>query len=187
MTFQSLYLRKRINFTPEFYEITNRYNTLKSRKKEAHTGLIVLGCHADLFISRLTYNIFLFSYEIFRFFPVFFTLFFVPRVLFHIFHLGKLLLALDTLAVIPVNLNFFLISVRAIVLRFFGSYQLISLLNLTNPATTVLYLSSLAIRFSCDNTMAFLSFRLIASYVHFLILFDHGTMFVEDWQHLTRI
>ena len=82
------------------------------------------------------------------FFPVFFTLFFVPRVLFHIFHLGKLLLALDALAVIPVNLNFFLISVRTIVLRFFGSYQLISLLNLTNPATTVLYHSSLAIRFS---------------------------------------
>ena len=43
--------------------ITNRYNTLKSHKKDAHTGLIILilkrqenspGCHANLFIFRLT-------------------------------------------------------------------------------------------------------------------------------------
>ena len=43
--------------------ITNRYKTLKSHKKDAHTGLIILilklqesspGCHTDLFISRLT-------------------------------------------------------------------------------------------------------------------------------------
>ena len=42
--------------------ITNRYNTLKSHKKDAHTGLIILilkrqenslGCH-DLFIFRVT-------------------------------------------------------------------------------------------------------------------------------------
>ena len=51
--------------------ITNRYNTIKSHKKGAHTRLIILilklqenspGCHEDLFISRLTYNIFLFNY-----------------------------------------------------------------------------------------------------------------------------
>ena len=56
-------------------------------------GLIVLilklqenspGCQADLFISRLTYNIFLLNYQ---FFLMFFTLLFVPHVLFYIFHL----------------------------------------------------------------------------------------------------
>ena len=51
--------------------ITNRYNIIKSHKKDAHTRLIILtlkiqenspGCHEDLLISRLTWNIFLFSY-----------------------------------------------------------------------------------------------------------------------------
>ena len=66
--FQSLCLRKRINFTSAFYESPT---DIKSHKKDAHTGLIILilkpqenspGCHVDLFISRLTYNIFLFNY-----------------------------------------------------------------------------------------------------------------------------
>ena len=57
--------------------ITNSYNTLKSHKKHARTGLIILilkfqetspGCLADLFISRLIYNIFLFNYCVFSFF-----------------------------------------------------------------------------------------------------------------------
>ena len=123
-------------------QIANKYNTLKSHKKGAHTRLIILilklqknslGCHADLFISRLTYNIFLFNYQICRFFPVFFTLFFVSHVLFYNFHLGKLLtsnLGLDNSPLL------------------FWAYRLISLLNLTNPAITILYHSSLAISFS---------------------------------------
>ena len=50
---------------------TNIYNTLKSYKEDAHTRFIILTlklqgnspiCHADLFISRLTYNMFLFDY-----------------------------------------------------------------------------------------------------------------------------
>ena len=66
--FQSLCLRKRINFTSAFHESPT---DIKSHKKDAHTGFIILilklqenspGCHVDLFISRLTYNIFLFSY-----------------------------------------------------------------------------------------------------------------------------
>ena len=122
--------------------ITNRYNTIKSHKKDAHTRLIILilklqenfpGCHADLFISRLTYNIFPFNYQICRFFPVFFTLFFAPHVLFYIFHLGKLLIS---------NLG----SDNSPLI--FWAYQFISLLNLTNPETTVLYRLSLAISFS---------------------------------------
>ena len=107
--------------------ITNRYNTIKSHKKNAHSELIILilklqeispGCHADLFISR----------QICRFFPMFFTLFFVSHVLFYIFHLGKLLLALNTLIVIPINLNFFLIWVRTTVLRFFEPMNLLACL-----------------------------------------------------------
>ena len=97
---------------------------------------------------------------------MFFTLFFVSRAFFFcIFYLAKLLLALDTHIVIPVNLSFFLINVRTIVLYYFGAYQLISLLNVPNSATTILYHSSLALGFSsaqswstcCDNTTAFLS------------------------------
>ena len=71
---------------------------------------------------------------------------FVNHVLFYIFHLGKLLLTPNTLIVIPVNLNFFLISDNSPLL--FWANQIISLINLTNPATTILYHSSLAISFS---------------------------------------
>ena len=118
-TFQSLCLRKRINFTSAFYESPTDiipYN--HTRRTRTRAGLIILilklqenspGCHGDLFISRLVYNIFLFNYDIFRFFQMCFTLLFVLHVLFYIFHLGKLLLALNTLIAIPVNLNFFLI------------------------------------------------------------------------------
>ena len=60
----------------------------------------------------------------------------------------------------------------------FWAYQLISLLNLTNPATTVLYHSSLF--HQCDNTMVFLSFRLIGPNVHFLI-------FVWSWQNICGV
>ena len=51
--------------------ITNRYNAIKSHKKDPQTGLMILilklqkdspGCHAHLFISRLTCKIFLFNY-----------------------------------------------------------------------------------------------------------------------------
>ena len=66
-------------------------------------------CFVDLFICRLIYNMLPFNYKIFRFFPVFFTLFFYFPCVFYIFHLAKLLLALDAPIVIPVNLNFFLI------------------------------------------------------------------------------
>ena len=63
--FQSLCLKK-----DKFYIcilwITNKYNTLKSHKKDAHTGHIILtlklqenssGYHSDLVISKLNYNI----------------------------------------------------------------------------------------------------------------------------------
>ena len=95
---------------------------------------------------------------------------------FYIFHLAKLLLALDTLIVIPVNLNVYLIKVRTIALHYYGTYRLISLLNLPNSATTILYHSSLPLSFSpvkwwstwCHNTMAFLSLQ--AWLLHTLIL-----------------
>ena len=62
--FQSLWLRKNVNFT-------NTYNTLKSHKKDARVRLLILilkltenspGCLANLFVSRLTYDLFLFNY-----------------------------------------------------------------------------------------------------------------------------
>ena len=56
------------------------------------------------------------------------TLFFVPHVLFYIFHLGKRLLALNTLIVIPVNLNLFLIEVRTLVLRFLEPINILACL-----------------------------------------------------------
>ena len=69
--------------------ITNRYNTIKSHKKDAHTRLIILilklqenspRYHADLFISRPTYNIFLFNYQICGFFSsVFYFVICSPR------------------------------------------------------------------------------------------------------------
>ena len=79
----------------------------------------------------------------------------------------KLLLALDRFIAIPVNLNFFLICVRTIVLRFFGAFQVVMLLNLPNSAITILYHSSIAVSFhSCDDTMAILSLSSIAPYAH---------------------
>ena len=60
------------------------------------------------------------------FFQCFFTLFFASRVLFYFSHLGKLLLVLDTLIVISLNLNFFLIYARKMIFHFLGAYQLIS-------------------------------------------------------------
>ena len=97
-------------------------------------------------------------------------------VCFYIFHLAKLLLALDTLIVIPVNLNFFLIYVRIIVLHYYGAYQIISLLNLSNPTISTFFHSSFALSFSSvqpwstwyDNTMAFLSLQ--ASFLRELIV-----------------
>ena len=63
----------------------------------------------------------------------------------------------------------------------FWAYQLISLLNLTNPASTIFYHSFLAISFHlCDNNMAFLSLRLTAPYVYLLI-------FVLLWQNFCGV
>ena len=94
---------------------------------------------------------------------------------FYIFHLGKLLLAhchsciLDFLS----NLGFYkinLVNLEKIVFRLFGAYQLISLLNLPNSATTILYHSSRRYVFRlCDNIMACFSLSLIAACVHCLI------------------
>ena len=118
---------------------TNRYNTLKSHKKDAHTRLIILisklqenslGYHADLFISRLIIIYFCLIIRAADFFQRFLLCFLFPRCFF-IFSIQESCS--------------FLIQVRAIVLCFFGS---ISLLNLINPATTILYHSSLAISFS---------------------------------------
>ena len=90
-TFQSLCLRKRINYICILW-ITNRYNAIKSHTKDLQTGLIILilrlqkispGCHARLFISRLTCNIFLFSYYICRLFPMFLPCFCSPRAFFY--------------------------------------------------------------------------------------------------------
>ena len=55
--------------------------------------------------------------------------------------------------------------------HYYGAYQLISLLNLPNSSTTILYDSSLALRFPsvqswrtwCNKTMAFLSLKLHSS------------------------
>ena len=113
-----------------------------------------------------------------QFFSYVFTLLFVPHVLFHIFHLGKLLLALNRLIVIPVNLNFFLGSENSPSL--FWAYQLISLLNLINPGTTIFFHPLWSAFHPCDNTMAFLSLRLIAAYGHFLIS-------VWSWQNICGV
>ena len=64
-------------------------------------------------------------------FSVFFQCFLLSilfPVYFYIFHLAKLLLALDTLIVIPVNLLFSNLGSDSSV-HYYGAYQLISLLN----------------------------------------------------------
>ena len=76
--------------------------------------------------------------------------------------------------------------------HYYGAYQLISLLNLPNSATNILY-HSLARSFSSAilEYMLWLDYgifkliSLIASYTHCLFFFDHGKIFVEDWQYLT--
>ena len=93
----------------------------------------------------------------------------------YIFHLAKLLVALDTLIAVPVNLNFFLIQAQTITFHCFGAYQLISLLNLPNSATAILYHSSLALSFSslqslstwCDNC----SIRSLSNFSLIMIIF----------------
>ena len=123
------------------------------------------GCFVDLFICRLSYNMFLFNYKIFRFSSAFYFVFCFPCIFLFFFLWAKLLLGVDTLIVIPVNFNFNLIYIRIIVLHHYGAYQLLSFLNIPNPATTTFYHSSLALGFSsmqswstwCDNTMTFLN------------------------------
>ena len=75
--------------------ITKSYNTLKSYKKHAHTKLIfsywclkenIPGCFVDLFICRLSYNMFLFNYKIFRFFQCFLLCFLFPVYFSNFFH-----------------------------------------------------------------------------------------------------
>ena len=64
-------------------------------------------------------------------FSVFFQCFllsFLFPVCFYIFHFAKLLLPLDTLITIPVDLNFFLIQVREIVLTIMESINLLACL-----------------------------------------------------------
>ena len=136
---------------------TNIYNTLKSHKNDTHTIFIILilklqenspRCHADLFISRLTWNIFFcLIIRLAGFSSVFYFVFCSPCAFlcfplrkaascskYTYFHSRKL----ESLS----NLG----SDNSPSL--FWAYQLISLLNLTNPATTILYHSSLAISFS---------------------------------------
>ena len=95
------------------------------------------------FFLIIKYSDFFWCFLIFLFF---FVCLFVFHVLFYIFYL-------DTLVVIAVNLNFFLIQVRTIVLCISGPYQLISMLNLSNSAITLLYHN----------------LNLITPYVHYLI------------------
>ena len=95
---------------------------------------------------------------------------FCSHVLFDIFQLGKLLLALNTRIVIPVDLNFFLIWVRKIVFYLSESTNLLSCLIelILQPLFRIIY-SLRQVFHPCDNTMAILSLKLIAPYVHFLI------------------
>ena len=129
--------KKKGKFYIHILLITNRYNTKRSHKKDAHKTYTLnieasrkfsrISCRfiysqANLeYISVQLLNLQLFSNNFYRFL--------FPTCFFYILHLGKLLLALNTLIVIPVNLNFFLIQVRTIVLRFFlsqSTYYLVS-------------------------------------------------------------
>ena len=135
--------------------ITNRYNTIKSQKKDAQTGLIMLilelqenfsGCHAHLYVSRLTYNVFLFNYWICRFFPMFLYCFCSPRAFLY-FPLRKATSCSKYTYCHSCKLEFLSNLGSDNMPLLFWAYQLISLLNLTDLATTILYHSSLAISF----------------------------------------
>ena len=99
-------------------------------------------------------------------FSVFFHCFllsFLFPVCFYIFHLAKLLLALDT--PIVSKLDFFSNLGSENSPHYYGAYHFISLLNLLNSASNILYHLSLAQIFSsvqswstcCDKTMVFSS------------------------------
>ena len=149
-------LKKKDKFYTCILWITNRYNILKSHKKDAHTGIIILilklqekdpGCYADLFISRLTYNIFLFDYYICRFFQVFLFYFWFPTC-FSYFPLRKAASCSKYTYCHFCELEFLSNLCSGSSPSLFWIYQLNSLLNLTNPATTILHHSSLAISYS---------------------------------------
>ena len=102
-------------------------------------------------------------------FSVFFQCFllsFLFPVCFYIFHLAKLLLALDTLIFIPVNWNFFSNLGSDHSFHYCGAYQLISLPNLPDSATNYLFHSSLALSYSATNILYPSSLALSFSSVH---------------------
>ena len=125
-TFQSLCLRKRVNFTSAFCESLADIILKVTQERRSHETYI-LSIEASRKFCRISWRFFYFQANlkyisvqlVCRFFPVFFNLFFVPHVLFYIFHLGNLLIS---------NLGS---ENSPLLLR---AYQLTSLLNLINSA-----------------------------------------------------
>ena len=88
--FLSLCLRKKDKFYIYILRITKSYSSYLKIIEEArsHGSFILIiklqetypGCFVDLFICRFINDMFQFNQQIFRLFPVFFTLFFVSRV-----------------------------------------------------------------------------------------------------------
>ena len=140
--------KKKDKFYIRILWITNRYNTIKSHKKDADRGLIILilklqeispGYHADLFISR----------QICRFFPMFFYLVFCSPHAFLYFPFRKAASCSKYIYCHSHQLEFLSNLGSDNIPSLFWAYELISLLNLTNPTTTILYHSFLAI--SCSS------------------------------------
>ena len=94
-------------------------------------------------------------------------MFFVSHVLFYIFHLGKQAASCSRYTHYYFRKPEILSNLGSdnSPSLFFGAYRLISLLNSPGSATTVLRY----VFYPYYNTMAFLSLRLIAPYVHCLI------------------
>ena len=116
------------------------------------------------------------------FFQCFYFLFLFP-VCFYIFHLTKLLIALDTLIVIPVNLNFFLSQVRKIVLTIMEPINLITCLIylILQPILCPIY-HLREVFHRCNHGVhgvirLFKLINLITSYTYYLI-------FLLSWQNL---
>ena len=108
------------------------------------------GYFVDLFIRRLSYNRFLLNYYIFS------------SVRFLNFSLSKA--ASCSRYTHCHSRKLLVIYCQSIVLHYYRAYQIISLLNLPNFPTTILYHSSFVISFStvqswstwCESTMIFL-------------------------------
>ena len=119
-------------------------------------------------------------------FSVFFQCFllsFLFPMCFYIFCWAKLLLALDTLIIIPVNLNFFLIYFRKIVLTIMQPINLLACLIylILQPIFCIIHpLREVFHPYNHGVHGLFKLIRFIVPYTHRQIFFDHDKIFMED-------